>query len=150
MKYVFFWSAALPVVVCLPSFISAEPLKGELDPLILLGRGDWGERHVQLDTKRHNATDGASMLDGALGVAIVRNGGQTGIVQMRGLSGDRVKILVDGMSISPACPNHMDPPMHYVCAGSDTELTYTPGVTPVRYGGDSLSGTVNTKRSVPL
>ncbi len=153
MKYLSLWSIAHPVVVFLPFFASAEPMQGELDPLILTGRdewGIWGERQLRLDTQRHRATDGASLLDGAAGVSVVRNGSQTGIVQMRGLSGDRVKILVDGMSISPACPNHMDPPMHYASAGSDTELALTPGVTPVRYGGDSLSGTVRLSRPEPL
>ncbi|NWK55436.1 TonB-dependent receptor [Verrucomicrobiaceae bacterium N1E253] len=132
--------------------LDAEPMRGQLDPLIMTGRGDWGawgERDVRLDAQRLRATDGASLLERSPGVAVVRNGAQTGIIQMRGLSGDRVKVLLDGMTISPACPNHMDPPMHYASAGSETELFLTPGVTPVRYGGDSLAGTVRLSRSVP-
>lgn len=153
MKYVSCWCVKLFAVVLLSSSVSGEPMRGELDPLVLTGRGDWGtwgERQVRLETVRHRSTDGASLLNRSPGVSIVRNGSQTGILQMRGLSGDRVKVLVDGMTISPACPNHMDPPMHYVSAASDTELTLTPGVAPVRYGGDSLSGTVRLSWPEPL
>lgn len=129
-----------------------EESQGTLDPLVLMGRGDWaawGERNINLESQRHRGTDGASMLAGVPGTAIVRNGSQTGIVQMRGLSGDRVKVSIDGMSISPACPNHMDPPMHYASAGSTTELMVTQGVTPVRYGGDHLAGVVRLLRPSP-
>jgi len=152
-RLLFFVSRKLPLLVLFPANVSADPVRGELDPLILMGRGDWGmwgERQVRLHDQRYRATDGASLLDRSPGVAIVRNGSQTGIVQMRGLTGDRVKVLLDDMSISPACPNHMDPPMHYVSASSDSEFALTLGVTPVRYGGDSLSGTVRMSRPKPL
>jgi iron complex outermembrane receptor protein len=43
----------------------------------------------------------------------VRNGDLTGIVQLRGLFNGRVCVDIDGMQITPACPNHMDPPLHY-------------------------------------
>lgn len=153
MKRLLFLNSVLPIVVLFPSSVSAEVVRGELDPLVLTGRGkwgDWGERQVELHDQRYRATDGASLLKHSPGVAIVRNGSQTGLVQMRGLTGGRVKILLDDMSISPACPNHMDPPMHYVSASSDSELILTPGVTPVRFGGDSLSGTVRMVRPEPI
>ena len=128
-------------------------MSGQLDPLILTGRGEWsawGERAVLLETNRHRATDGASLLEGTPGVAVVRNGGQTGIVQMRGLSGDRIKVLLDDVSISPACPNHMDPPMHYASASSDTDLIVIPGVAPVRYGGDHIGGVIRLSHPEPI
>ena len=149
MKRLFFFGSVFSVVTFSPTAASADVMRGDLDPLVLTGRGAWGERQVELYDQQYRATDGASLLKYSPGVSIVRNGGQTGLVQMRGLTGDRVKILLDDMSISPACPNHMDPPMHYVSASSDSELVQTPGVTPVRYGGDSLSGTVRTVRPEP-
>jgi len=91
---------------------------------------------------RAAAQDGAALLAGAPGAAVIRNGPQTGIVQLRGLSGDRVRIAVDGMSITPACPNHMDPPMHYAAPASVDSLTIMAGITPVSHGGDSIGGTV--------
>jgi iron complex outermembrane receptor protein len=88
------------------------------------------------------AQDTAALLEDVPGTAVVRNGPQTGIVQLRGLSGDRVKVAVDGMTLTPACPNHMDPPLHYAAPTSLDTLTVMAGITPVSLGGDSLGGTV--------
>jgi iron complex outermembrane receptor protein len=91
---------------------------------------------------RLGAQDAAGLLADMPGAAVVRNGPQTGIVQLRGLSGDRIRIDVDGRTLSPACPNHMDPPLHYAApSGADTLLVMA-GITPVSLGGDSLGGTV--------
>jgi iron complex outermembrane receptor protein len=86
--------------------------------------------------------DSADLLSDVPGAAIVRNGPLTGIVQLRGLSGDRVKVVVDGVEPTPACPNHMDPPMHYIAPSAIRSLNVVSGVTPVSLGGDSIGGTV--------
>jgi iron complex outermembrane recepter protein len=105
---------------------------------------------VDLDNGRSSsARDSASMLEGAPGAAITRNGSQTGIVQLRGLSGDRVNIQVDGMHITPACPNHMDPPMHYITADGMGSLEVIAGIAPVSQGGDSIAGAVIAKSPEP-
>ncbi len=91
------------------------------------------------------ATDTAGLLRHLPGVAIVRNGPQTGIVQLHGLSGDRVRIAVDGMAITPACPNHMDPPLHYLAPGSVDSLRVMAGISPVSAGGDSIAGSVSVE-----
>ena len=95
------------------------------------------------------ATDAAELLDTTPGAAVVRNGAQTGIVQLRGLFNDRVNIRVNGAAITPACPNHMDPPLHYVTAAGLDSLQVTPGVTPVSEGGDSIAGTVIARSAPP-
>lgn len=51
-------------------------------------------------------SDAAELLTHVPGAAVVRKGAQTGIVRLRGLFSERVR--VDGMDITPACPNHMD------------------------------------------
>lgn len=95
------------------------------------------------------ARDTAALLEAAPGAAVVRNGQQTGIVQLRGLFGDRINVSVDGMHITPACPNHMDPPLHYISAQSLAELQVIAGITPVSQGGDSIGGTVIAKSAAP-
>ncbi len=97
----------------------------------------------------NSARDSASMLGNAPGAAVTRNGSQTGIVQLRGLSGDRVNVLVDGMHITPACPNHMDPPMHYITADGMDSLEVIAGIAPVSQGGDSIAGSVIAKSAAP-
>jgi len=88
------------------------------------------------------APDAAALLKETPGAAIIRNGPQTGIVQLRGLSGDRVKVALDGMTITPACPNHMDPPLHYAAPSGLGKLSVVAGISPVSLGGDNPGGTV--------
>lgn len=96
-----------------------------------------------------HAADCAALLTEIPGAAVVRNGPQTGIVQLRGLSGDRVRVLVDGAAITPACPNHMDPPLHYAAPSAVESLMVLAGITPVSAGGDSLAGTVLVDSASP-
>jgi iron complex outermembrane receptor protein len=105
-----------------------------------------------VDTSRGatgHATDSVALLRDTPGAAIVRNGPQTGLVQLRGLSGDRVRVSVDGLSITPACPNHMDPPLHYVSPTSVETFMVMAGITPVSLGGDNLGGTVLVQPPAP-
>lgn len=95
------------------------------------------------------ARDTAELLLAVPGAAVVRNGTQTGIPQLHGLWGDRVRVSVDGMNITPACPNHMDPPLHYAAPSSVASLLVMAGITPVSQGGDSLGGTVALESPPP-
>lgn len=95
------------------------------------------------------ANDAAELLTRVPGAAVVRNGAQTGIVQLRGLFNERVRVRVDGMSITPACPNHMDPPLHYAGLEALESLEVIVGATPVSQGGDSLAGSVEAKSRPP-
>ena len=93
--------------------------------------------------------DAASWLNQAAGASVVYNGQQTGIVQLHGLFNERVKVRVDGMEITPACPNHMDPPLHYAPIDSLGKLEVIAGITPVSQGGDSIAGTVIAESAAP-
>lgn len=124
---------------------TTNPPPTEMPPMLVVGDRLWmPEASVQQPAApaRLAAPDSAALLSETPGAAVLRNGPQTGIVQLRGLSGDRVKISVDGMHITPACPNHMDPPLHYAAPASVSALTVMAGVTPVSQGGDSIAGTV--------
>lgn len=96
-----------------------------------------------------SATDSAALLKEAPGAAVVRNGRLSGIVQLRGLSDDRVKVLVNGMEITPACPNHMDPPLLDIAPSALQSLTVLAGITPVSLGGDNIGGIVLADRKAP-
>ncbi|MCX6875913.1 MAG: TonB-dependent receptor [Verrucomicrobia bacterium] len=123
-----------------------------LDPLIVRGRrvtDDWGTTERIVGTERLRVQDGADLLKDLPGAAIVRNGPQTGIIQLRGLSGDRVAVQVDGMRITPACPNHMDPPLHYASPAGGELVRMFAGIGPVSEGGDSIGGSVSIARPDP-
>lgn len=98
---------------------------------------------------RSRASDAAALLETVPGAAVVRNGPLTGIAQLRGLSNDRVKVLVDDMQITPACANHMDPPLAYAPVDAIDSLRTVAGITPVSLGGDSLAGTILVESAPP-
>jgi hypothetical protein len=87
-----------------------------LDPLYVRAQSltePWSLTEHIVGSSHLRHTDAASLVRNLPGAAVVRNGSQTGILQIRGLTGQRVSVKVDGMTITPACPNHMDPPLHY-------------------------------------
>ena len=96
------------------------------------------------------ATDSASLLEQAPGAAVARNGALSGIAQLRGLSDDRVSVLVNGMEITPACPNHMDPPLLDIAPSALHSLTVVAGITPVSLGGDNIGGIILADRNPPI
>ena len=104
--------------VSLPSLAFAQNAKGNSETIIITAPRPSLPSQNEVkgsNTNNDGAYDAASVLDNSAGVAVIKNGTQTGIIQLRGLSQDRVKVVVDGVEINPACPNHMDPPLHYVC-----------------------------------
>lgn len=135
------------------SFIaSGQSPRGNLSPLVVQGLYDEPFRAAEsrlVGDEFLLAQDGAALLRGMPAAAIVRNGQQTGIAQIRGLSGDRVRITVDGRSITPACPNHMDPPLHYAQPASGDLVELFAGVAPVSAGGDSIAGVIRVARAEP-
>lgn len=98
---------------------------------------------------RASARDSAALLQSTPGAAVIRHGQQTGMVQLHGMTQERVRVLVDGMDIAPACPNHMDPPLHYISAQEVETMQVMAGVTPVSQGGDSIGGSVIANAASP-
>ena len=121
-----------------PLYVRANPLQPAGSPT---------EHIVGDDHLRH--ADTAAMVRHFPGAAIVRNGSQTGILQLRGLSGDRVAVRVDGMTITPACPNHMDPPLHYAHPSGGDRIELMAGISPVSAGGDHIGGSLSVKSARP-
>lgn len=75
-------------------------------------------------------------------VTLRENGALGSIPLLHGLGDERTRILVDGMTLSSACPNHMNPPASYIAPSHAARMTVMPGITPVSVGGDSLGGTI--------
>jgi iron complex outermembrane receptor protein len=131
---------------------SAQVSGGALDPLVITGRDgkpSWSSAGREVGGTGPTAAHGGDLLRGLAGVAVLGNGPQTGIAQVRGLSGDRVRVKVDDRTITPACPNHMDPPLHYVQAAAGDLVEVFAGLSPVSAGGDSLAGTIVVRRPDP-
>jgi iron complex outermembrane receptor protein len=134
--------ASMPRVVVLGTNLTAE-LRLPPGALLNTSLGDTS------DAARAAVVDSSGLLRDLPGTAVVRNGPLTGIPQLRGLWGDRVRTTVDGMTLTPACPNHMDPPLHYAAPEFAERLVVMPGITPVSWGGDSLAGSVRLEPAAP-
>lgn len=127
-----------------------QNLDGRLDPLVVEGTSpSWASGQNTVSSRGPGAADGGDLFRALPGVAIARNGPQSGIAQIRGLGGDRVRIRIDGRTITPACPNHMDPPLHYAQAAEGDLVEVFAGVSPVSAGGDSIAGTLAVSRPDP-
>lgn len=101
---------------------------------------------VQSSSQSHNS---AELLADAPGVSLHGNGELATIPFLHGLGDERTKIVVDGMSISSACPNHMNPALGYVAPVQAARMTVLAGITPVSLGGDSLGGTISVESPAP-
>lgn len=103
-----------------------------------------------LAPRRLGTSDTASLLRGLPGVSVASNGGTTGLPVIRGLMGDRIRTRVNGMEVTAACPNHMNPPLGYVTPEQVHTATVLAGLTPVSQGGDSIAGTLALDSTPPL
>ena len=86
--------------------------------------------------------DAGELLKKLPGANINRNGPLTSVAQYRGLFGDRVNVLVDGMRISSAGPNSMDTPLSYIPATRLESISLYRGIAPVSTGMETMGGTI--------
>lgn len=79
------------------------------------------------------------------GVNINRNGVNTSVAQYRGLFGNRVNVLIDGVNVREAGPNSMDAPLSYLAASRTQEVSVYRGIAPVRTGIETIGGTITAE-----
>lgn len=94
--------------------------------------------------------DAASLFDNIAGVNVSKAGGVSGLPMINGLADDRVRVVIDGMTINAACPNHMNSPLSYVAPSAVGSARVLAGITPVSLGGDSISGTIIVDSKDPV
>lgn len=99
---------------------------------------------------RTQSRNSAELVRNAPGVSLRENGQLASIPLLHGLGDERAKLVVDGMTISSACPNHMNPPLSYVSTAQAATVTVLAGITPVSLGGDSLGGTIAVTSREPV
>jgi iron complex outermembrane receptor protein len=102
-----------------------------------------------IQSQSPGSSDTAQVLNKAPGVSIFSAGGVSSLPAINGLNDDRVKILLNGMVVTSACANHMNPPLSYIDPSQVVIADVIAGVTPVSKGGDSLGGTIIVESAVP-
>lgn len=102
-----------------------------------------------LAAEQSRASDTAGLFKEMPGVSLNTGGGVSSLPAVHGLADDRVKILVDGMNITSACSNHMNPALSYMAPTAVGKATVMAGITPVSEGGDSVGGTIAVEPLAP-
>jgi len=98
---------------------------------------------------RARTSDTASLLSGSPGLDLYDSGGVSGLPVIHGLADDRVNVLINGMSLAPACANHMNPPTSYIAPANVGSVSLMAGITPVSRGGDSIGGSIAIDSPAP-
>ncbi len=94
-------------------------------------------------------SDTAALLNRTPGFGVAQAGGVSGLPFVNGLGDDRLKIRIDGMEITSACANHMNPPLSYIDPSQVGHVDVIAGVTPVSAGSDSIGGTITVRSAAP-
>lgn len=96
----------------------------------------------KLEFQKKLVNDTAEIFQDIPGVHLNTGGGISALPAIHGLADDRLKISVNGMNITSACSNHMNPALSYIAPSSIGKAIVIPGVTPVSMGGDSIGGVI--------
>jgi iron complex outermembrane recepter protein len=133
------------LLIALPVHALADAL-GATEVTVVGQRSD----DADLPVRRTDTSDAARLLSGVSGVSLQSAGGVSSRPVIHGLDDDRVRITVDGMDLTSACANHMNPALSFAAPFTINAIGVQAGVTPVSSGGDSLAGTIAVKSAPPL
>lgn len=103
----------------------------------------------EITSRQAQVQDTAKLLEDIPGVSFQAGGGVSSLPIIHGLNDDRVKMDINGMTITSACANHMNPPLSYIDRTNVGKITVLQGVTPVSAGGDSIGGTIIVQSPEP-
>ncbi len=128
--------------LCSASVVNAEhPVS--LSELVVSGEYSGFDNYViDPDLTKAPAADSAQLLKKIPGANVNSNGSVTGIAQYRGMYGDRVNVLMDGIKISSGGPNAMDTPLSYIPRAQLENLEVIRGIAPVSSGNETIGGTI--------
>jgi iron complex outermembrane recepter protein len=103
-----------------------------------------------LAARQDASGDTAALLGNIPGVSLYGAGGASSTPALNGLGDEHVLKTIDGMQLSPACGNHMNPALTYISPAAVAQAQVMPGVSPVSAGGDNIGGVIAVKSADPL
>ena len=108
---------------------------------------------IQGETLKSEAAgnaDTASMLRAVPGVNVYGAGGVSSLPDIHGFNDDRINTTLNGMTITAACANHMNPVLSFADPSNVKKIDVIAGVSPVSAGGDSLGSVVAVETVQPV
>lgn len=139
------FGATLTVVIFQP--VSADTTN--IPEITIYGNAsDFGSAVIAPELTNSPQGDTAQLLQKMPGANVNSNGTLTGIAQYRGMYGDRVNKLIDGIKISSGGPNAMDAPLSYIPRAQLESLEVVRGLAPVSSGNETIGGTLSARSQV--
>jgi iron complex outermembrane recepter protein len=132
---------ARPGAEAAPSAVAAREPNAAAPTLALplAGGAAWGEA---LRDEKPAVSDTASLLSRLPGVGAYTAGGVSNLPVVDGFADERIGVELNGMLITSACANHMNPPLSYIDPGNVGKVEVTTAVSPVSKGGDAIGGRI--------
>jgi iron complex outermembrane receptor protein len=121
----------------------------EIERIEVVGQINTGLMESEIALADTSSPDLRSQLSQIPGVSVNGNGLVSGIVQYRGLFGDRLNLKIDGIQIAGAGPNGMDSPLSHAMGNKQQVVLYQ-GVTPVSVAYETLGGALQIRDSKPM
>lgn len=107
---------------------------------------------IEVHGQQINKSEHLGNMDALLkeqGVDFSAAGGMSSLPVLNGMMGDRVKVLIDGVDITAACANHMNPPLSYISANQVHSMDVVAGISPVSAAGDNIAGVIRVNSINP-
>lgn len=139
-----FRSAVLVAVVSPMLLIPQNAYAEEtvIESIEVVGRLNSFANQSDIQLNQASSPDMRSQLQTLPGLNINGNGEVSGILQYRGLFGDRVRVSIDGNEVAGAGPNAMDSPLSHVISTMFQTVTLHQGIAPVSAGAETIGGSV--------
>jgi len=94
----------------------------------------------EIKMNQSSSPDMRAQLQTLPGLHVNGNGSVSGVLQYRGLFGDRLRVNIDGSEIAGAGPNAMDSPLSHVIGSLYQNVTLHQGIAPVSVGAETIGG----------
>ena len=94
--------------------------------------------------------DSASLIADLPGGAAWGAGGVSSLPSINGIGADKNQVAINGMLISPACPNQMNPPLSFINPAMIGSMKAYFGAAPVSAGGDYIGSRVDVTTAPPV
>jgi iron complex outermembrane receptor protein len=138
-----FSRAACTAAVCSALCLTAHAEETQsIESIEVVGRINTFVSASEIKMNQSSSPDMRSQLQTLPGLHVNGNGNISGVLQYRGLFGDRLRINIDGSEIAGAGPNAMDSPLSHVIGSLYQNVTLHQGIAPVSVGAETIGGAI--------
>lgn len=133
-----------------PVLLDEIPVRAERSNALAAGTALTVASYGRTELLAGARTSVADALVGAEGVAVARVGSWGSRLFLRGLGGDRVAVMIDGMRVNPACAFGMDQGIATVDPAIVERVEILTGPGSTLYGSGNIGGVINIVTRKPV